>query len=89
MKIPNEILEKYGVSTIHLDDEGGTYDTFLKATDYYIIRAFETLMSNPTSFLTNLVSISKENAEVTHYRTIARTELAKILAEGGANGNSN
>ena len=77
MKIPNEILEKYNVPTDR--EERGTYETFLKATDYYIIKAFETLMSNPTSFLTNLVTIAKENAEVMQYRTIARTELATMV----------
>lgn len=82
MKIPIEIIEKYGVSTNHLDDEYGTYDTFLKATDFYIVKAFETLMSEPAKFLTNIISIAKENAEVMKYRTIARTELAK-LKQGG------
>lgn len=81
MKIPTDILEKYDVSTLHPEDEVGTYDTFLKATDYYIIKAFENLMGNPTSFLTNLVSIAKENAEVMKYRAIARTELAKLKGE--------
>ena len=78
MKIPTNILEKYNISTNHLDDECGTYDTFLKATDYYIIKAFETLMNNPASFLTNIVSIAKENSEVMQYRAVAREELAKL-----------
>lgn len=81
MKIPTEILEKYGISTLHIDDEIGTYDTFLNATDYYIVKAFETLMSEPAKFLTNIVLIAKENAEVMQYRAIARTELAKSKGE--------
>jgi hypothetical protein len=54
MEIPINILEKYQVSTNHLEDEIGTYDTFLRATDYKIIKIFENLLSNPVNFLSEL-----------------------------------
>lgn len=80
MQIPVEVLEQYGVSTNHLDDEYGTYDTFLKVTNTAIIEAFETLMSNPTSFLTNIISIARDNATLMQYRTIARQEMIRLKA---------
>ena len=79
MEIPINILEKYQVSTNHLEDEIGTYDTFLRATDYKIIKIFENLLSNPVNFLSELQHAMEDNTEVVYYRNVARIELNKLL----------
>lgn len=76
MKIPTELLEKYHIGT-DIGDEA-IYDTFLKQTDYELIKSFEKLMEEPLKLVTNFVTIAKESAELVKYRAIARAELKEI-----------
>lgn len=89
--IPQSILDKYGMQS--LDDliaflqppdetaekqiKKNFYQEFLSNTDYEMIKAFETLFSEPTKLLTNIVSLSKDYTEVIKWRAYARGELMK------------
>ena len=55
------------------------YKDFLKVTDEGIIEAFETLFSEPSKFLTNIISLSKTYADLLKWRAYARTQLAKEM----------
>lgn len=76
--IPTELLVKYNISTNHMDDEECVYRTFLTVTDYEIIKSYETLMSEPTKFITNLATMYKNNKEVITWRVYAREQLNKL-----------
>lgn len=89
--IPEEILNKYGMETLEErvaflqppDAEcekqihDNFYQEFLNNTDFEMIQAFETLFSEPTKFITNIVSLSKNYTEVIKWRAYARGELIK------------
>lgn len=77
LKIPKEMFEKYKISLRHVDDKIGMYQTFLKATDYEIIKGFENLLTEPSKFLINIIELAKTLKEVSAYRQIARGEISK------------
>ena len=87
--IPQDILNKYGMETLEeriailqppdaecqKQIERNFYLEFLNNTDYEIIKAFETLFSEPTKFLTNIVTLYKTYSEVIKWRAYARGEI--------------
>lgn len=78
MKIPTEILLKYKINTNDLcmySDDTSIYYAFLNRTDFEIIKGFESLLSEPTKFLSNLVELAKTLKEVSGYRSLARQEI--------------
>jgi len=85
MKIPNEILTKYKILVSEdwfpYGSEEYVYRQFLTNTDYEIIKGYESLLSEPLKFLTNLLALAKTLSEVSKYRAIARTEIEKLEKE--------
>ena len=89
--IPENILNKYGMETLEervaflqppdaeceKQIERNFYQEFLDNTDYEMIKAFETLFSEPTKFVTNTISLYKDYSEVIKWRAYARGELMK------------
>lgn len=78
MKIPIETLEENNISTMHLDDEIGTYNTFLIVTDEIIKEAFEIVLNDPEHIQEKLIEFKDIHQEILDYRTIAREEIVKL-----------
>lgn len=75
LKIPIEILNKNRISTNHLEDELGVYETYLYVTDKILLEGLELLLSDPDNFQENLSKFAITNQEVFKYRKIAKQEL--------------
>lgn len=89
--IPENILNKYGMETLEeriaflqppdaeceAQIERNFYQEFLNNTDFEMIKAFETLFSEPSKFLTNIISLYKDYSEIITWRAYARSELVK------------
>ena len=89
--IPENILAKYSMETLEQriaflqppdaecekQIEKNFYQEFLDNTDYEMIKAFETLFSEPSKFLTNIISLYKDYSEIITWRAYARSELLK------------
>ncbi|MBQ0088126.1 MAG: hypothetical protein KBT27_02200 [Prevotellaceae bacterium] len=75
MKIPEEVLERYQISTLHEDED--IYRTFLQRTDYEIIKGFESLLTEPLKFLQNIITLAATLKELSGWRAVARIEIEK------------
>lgn len=89
--IPENILNKYGMETLEErlaflqppDAEcekqvrRNFYEEFLGNTDYEMIKAFETLFSEPTKLVTNIISLYRDYSEIIKWRAYARGEILK------------
>lgn len=54
------------------------YKTFLQATDFEMLKAFEKLFSEPTKFVANIVTLYKSYSEVIKWRVYARTQVEEL-----------
>lgn len=78
MKIPLEILIKYNISTFHLNDEIGTYNTFLTVTDRIFKDAIELMIQDPMHLQENLIDFANKNKEILDYRQLAKDEIKRL-----------
>jgi len=80
-KIPDEILDELMIYHGEMAENNpyGLYDTFLKVTDYKIIKLYEKMAMNPELSESLRSEFIKNNAKIVEYRQISRDELNLLL----------
>lgn len=79
MLIPRSELDRYNISDYvyeNFSDES-IYREYLKITSNEILEGYESLLTEPAKFLTNLLELVVTLNTVLKYRAIAKRELRK------------